>query len=1572
MKTKLVFIGLILIGISINIYSQTFTNTTATSIPDNNTSGVYIDISVSGISPTAILDNVTINITHSWDSDLSIYIVDPLNNEHLLSSGNGSSGDNYTNTVFRNTASTSITLGAAPFTGAFIPEESLPRGVNPNGTWRLHVIDGASGDVGTVNNWSVTFVAPTCPTVGIHTYPTLGVTTMTCRDSTYILPNDSATAGGAIYPSLYFQFNTGANGAKNAVTIYEDGNVIYQAGYVLMDPNTELTVYFPGPGADPSSSYTMQVCNQDGTAPMPWVVYDGNGTTYASGTTPTGCTNYGTWHPAGSLTWTISPSVSGLYYSSWGLAGLWADESGPGTYTITYNWDNQGTGAYHCTGSASTTITVTNPWSAAWNSPGTICASNGSINLAGYITGNTGGTFTGNGVSGNTFNPSGLSGNVNVTYTVGNSSACYATQSQNINVTPLATANAGADGSICAGQTYTVGGASYGGSATGCGWTTSGTGSFTNGNTSSPTYTPSATDISNGSVNLTMTTTGPCASAIDVMHLTINALPNAGFSYSSGSFCKTGTNPTPTVNTGGGTFSSTPAGLSINTSNGTIDLAASTVGTYTVTYSISGTCSNSSSASITITNGFDAQFSYAGPYCQSASNPLPSHTTGSNGTYTANPAGLSFVSSSTGEINLASSLPGNYTITNTIAASGGCSAATYNYSVAIDQAATVNAGSDATICSNQNYLVSGASIGGSATSVSWLSNGTGSIVNAGTISPTYIPSASDATNGSVTLTATTNDPSNSCNSVSDQLTLYINQASVVDAGSDQVICEGNIVNLNGSMSGGASTVLWTSSGNGSFTSNTSINATYTPSVTDIQNGNVNLIITANDPDGGGPCATSADTVYIQINRMATVNAGFDKTICAGEQTNIIATIGGSASNVMWSTTGSGTFTNPTVPSTTYIPSATDISNGYVYLVVNTDDPDGSGPCGTKIDSLLLTINPLPVINNIQTTAVTDCNAPNGTITITATSSMTPIQYSIDNGLNYSTTNAYTGLNAGMYNVVIENSAGCTASQSATIQNTQGPQINSIETHNPLCYGQSNGQIVVHATGADYFVLNSGSQTTDSTFSNLGPGTYNILVLDNGNCQATSQITLIQPTEVVVSDFKQDIQCFGNQDGSIALTVQGGTSPYSYLWSNSLSNSTINNLTAGIYIVTVTDANGCSKILVDTITQPSMIVISLNATNPTCSNTSNGSIQTVVSGGVPNYSYQWSNTSSSPNINNLTGGTYSLTVTDSNGCSQISSSSINAPNAMSVEPSVTNINCYGLQDGIISLNVSGGTAPYSYNWSNQSNSSIVTNLISGVYTVTIIDQNLCSGTYAYTITEPTELIVNLNQSEILCNGSNEGFINLIVTGGTSPYSYHWSNSASTASLLNLPAGTYSYTVTDANSCTRTDAINIIGSSAIEPVINFNINTQLASVSVLGGTSPYSYLWSNGKIDTTITLIEMGEYTVTVTDANGCTAVSSYNHDVPLKIPTCITPNGDKVNDDFEISNIAAYPKLSIEVYNRWGDLLFSFDGTGIEYVSSANRWDGKYNGKDLPMGPYLYIIDLHDNNDPLTGTVTIIH
>ena len=825
MKKLLFFV--LLLGVSIG-FAQTFSNSTSVSIPDaDGITGGWSEITVSGMNPVSEVVSVQINITHTWDSDLLIQL-DYYDNTYTLSNQNGSSGDNYTNTVFTNSAATSITLGSAPFNSTYIPEDQLPTFVesfNPNGVWRLHVYDLAGGDIGQINSWSITFQAPPCPSVGYGTLPA----TMSCTDAdTTLYVSDATTNGGWSSPALFFEFNIDAaseSTADNTVTIYEDGSPIY-SGVVSTD---RLTVYSIGAFFSPTSNYTFTVTDNDGT--MTWLVYDENGTSYSGSFTNTTVTE-GPWSPQGTSSWTCVPTNGITGTGDWGAALFDPSVVGAGTYTITYNWDNQGVAPRHCTGSASHSVTVTNPWDASWTSPGTVCDNGGSINLNSYISGNAGGTWTGSGVSGSTFNPTGLSGNIAITYTVGSTTTCQSQEQHNINVIPHPTANAGSDATICESDNYTVSGSAT--NYTSVAWSSSGSGSFANASALSTTYTPSGTDISNTFVILTLTANAnsPCSNAINTMTLTINPQPtvdagsddaicegdnyslsgsatnyssvtwttptngsfndahsltaiytpgstdistgfvtltlttndpigpcnadsnnitltinpldDATFSYASSTFCQSGTNPTPSVNTTGGTFTSTPAGLVINSSTGLINLSASTINTYDVTYSTSGACPDVSTIQITVTLAPSADFTYSqSDYCSDEPNPLPTFGAGASaGTFSTNPAGLFFVSTSTGEINLAATTPGTYTITNDIPASGGCASATHNETVSIYPAATTSAGQDAAICSYETYVLNGA-MGGSATLVTWTTSGDGTFNNDTSLASTYTPGTTD-------------------------------------------------------------------------------------------------------------------------------------------------------------------------------------------------------------------------------------------------------------------------------------------------------------------------------------------------------------------------------------------------------------------------------------------------------------------------------------------------------------------------------------------------------------------------------------------------------------------------------------------------------------------------------------------------------------------------------------------------------------------------------------------------------------------------------------------------------------
>ncbi len=274
-------------------------------------------------------------------------------------------------------------------------------------------------------------------------------------------------------------------------------------------------------------------------------------------------------------------------------------------------------------------------------------------------------------------------------------------------------------------------------------------------------------------------------------------------------------------------------------------------------------------------------------------------------------------------------------------------------------------------------------------------------------------------------------------------------------------------------------------------------------------------------------------------------------------------------------------------------------------------------------------------------------------------------------------------------------------------------------------------------------------------------------------------------------------CNGANTGSIDLTVSGGTSPYTYSWTGGVTTQDRSNLTAGTYTVTVTAA-GCTSTISANITQPSALTLSTTQVNVSCNGGSNGSIDLTVTGGVSPYTYAWSNNATTQDITGLVAGTYTVTVTDANSCTKTLSATITQPEALALSNTQVNVLCNGNSTGSIDLTVSGGTSPYTYAWSNSATTQDVSNLAAGTYTVTVTDANACTKTLSATITQPSALSLSKTQVDVLCNGNSTGSIDLTVSGGTSPYTYAWSNSATTQDISGLVAGTYTVTVTDANS------------------------------------------------------------------------------------------------------------------------------------------------------------------------------
>jgi len=403
-------------------------------------------------------------------------------------------------------------------------------------------------------------------------------------------------------------------------------------------------------------------------------------------------------------------------------------------------------------------------------------------------------------------------------------------------------------------------------------------------------------------------------------------------------------------------------------------------------------------------------------------------------------------------------------------------------------------------------------------------------------------------------------------------------------------------------------------------------------------------------------------------------------------------------------------------------------------------------------------------------------------------------------------------------------------------------------------------------------------------------------------------------------------CSGSPTGgSVAITITNGTGPFNWSWTKTgngilpLSGSgtsasspfTVSNLTAGTYVFTITanSGAGCVSTSTVTLTQSPAIVITATPAAALCSGSSTGTIVVSVTGGIPGYTYSWADGPTTQNRSGLASGTYNLTVTDSKGCSAIAAVNVTQPAVISFAPTSTNVTCFGLKNGTINSNVSGGTPPYSYLWNDGASLQNRTGLAPGSYSVTVTDANNCSKTSAIvTITQPSAaLSVSVtNQTNVLCNGASTGAVTVAATGGTSTYSYAWTGpgafTATGSVLTNLAAGTYTVTVTDAHNCSASLPVTITQPSALNlssvvtrptcpPGVTTLGNNGAITLSVSGGSPSYTYLWSasNGGIvppgqsgNQNITLLVAGTYNVKVTDANGCTATSSV-------ILTNINPN-----------------------------------------------------------------------------------
>jgi len=355
-----------------------------------------------------------------------------------------------------------------------------------------------------------------------------------------------------------------------------------------------------------------------------------------------------------------------------------------------------------------------------------------------------------------------------------------------------------------------------------------------------------------------------------------------------------------------------------------------------------------------------------------------------------------------------------------------------------------------------------------------------------------------------------------------------------------------------------------------------------------------------------------------------------------------------------------------------------------------------------------------------------------------------------------------------------------------------------------------------------------------------------------------------------------VSCFGGNNGTATASASGGSAPYTYLWSNGQTSASLTGLAAGTYTVTVTDLKSCTKTSSTTITQPTVLVANTSSTDVSCFGGNNGTATASASGGTAPYTYLWSNGATTSTITGLPAAVYNVTVTDANDCTATATATVDQPDALSVAGSGTDVGCFGGTNGSATATPTGGTAQYTYLWSNGETTSAISGLTAAAYSVTVTDANDCTATATATVDQPTALSVSGSGTDVSCFGGTNGTATAMPTGGTAPYTYSWSNGETTSTITGLPAAVYNVTVTDANDCTSTEEIILT-----EPItaLNLEVNTVAescivgndgsATVTANGGTGPYGYIWSNGQTTQSATALMAGNYAVTVTDDNMCT-------------------------------------------------------------------------------------------------------
>ena len=658
----------------------------------------------------------------------------------------------------------------------------------------------------------------------------------------------------------------------------------------------------------------------------------------------------------------------------------------------------------------------------------------------------------------------------------------------------------------------------------------------------------------------------------------------------------------------------------------------------------------------------------------------------------------------------------------------------------------------------------------------------------------------------------------------------------------------------------------------------------------------------------------------------------------------------------------GTTTIQTISGVTGMITDSVAAGTYIIRITNPD--------GCYADTTITITEPHPPTPSVAVTAPLCPEGSTGSATITGTGGLLPYTYAIGGGA-YSSSNTFSGLSAGSYTLYIKDANGCIKDTTVTIP-AAVPILANIYIASPLCNNFADGSVMISAYNSisPYtYAIGSGAYSSDSLFTSLAQGTY-VFHIENGNgCIVDTSITLTDSIYIGATFTIANVLCNGGT-GLIVVNGTGSATSYTYAYNTSpFSSSDTFILSSGTYTISVMDANSCLFDTSVSLTQPAPGIITPTINNVSCNGGNNGSIIVAASGGTPAYTYNISGGAFgiSNTFNSLVAGTYTLQVEDANGCVYSDTVTVTQPTAIIIDSvSIHMPFCYDGNNGSVHVYATGGTPPYTYaeGTGAYATSATITGLSAGSNIIHVKDANGCIKDTTVTISQPSIIVPHAFVKAAVCNTLANGQVTLSASGGTPGYTYAIGSGSYFSGTVFTPlaAGTYTFSIKDANGCVVDTTINVIDSLhisatfAITPALCHDSASGVIIVNGIGGTSPYTYAIGTGvyTVTNTFTGLISANYNIHIKDNNGCIDDTSVNVGQPAAIVPHIT-----------------ITEPSCFGYNNAKVVVFASGGTPAYLYSLDN---GSYGSADTFTSLYSGIdtIAIKDNNGCIRDTTFTIH